>query len=89
MVYMDAVAWNWARSLSALLYSMDPNRGLSEADWNAAHAKWICAINYEEEKGGDSSPDVDYPKVKVISENVNGHMGKVNDLDLFKIELCS
>ena len=60
-------------------------RGLTEAEWNAAYAKLISAINYEEEKDDDFNPDVDY-QVKAISDNVHGC--EVDDLDLFEIELC-
>ena len=57
-------------------------------DWNTGYAKWIFAINYEKEEDGDFNTDVHYPKVKAISESVNGHMDEVDDLDLFEIELC-
>ena len=63
------------------------SRGFSEADWNNAYATWCTAINYDEEEDDDEfDPDVDCPKMKASSENVNGYMREVDELALFEVE---
>ena len=39
-----------------------------------------------EEEHDEFDPDVDCPKMKAHSENVNGYLGEVDGLDLFEIE---
>ena len=62
------------------------SRGFSEADWNNAYATWSTAINYDEEQADEFYPEVDCPKMKASSENVNRYMGEVDELDLFGVE---
>ena len=50
-------------------------------------ATWCTAINYDEEQDDDEfDPDVDCPKMKASSENVNGYMREVDELALFEVE---
>ena len=60
-------------------------RGFSEADWNAAYAAWCNAVQYNEESDADFDPAV-HIKNQKQSENVNGFLGEVDELDLFEIE---